>query len=93
MGSRGTNTVKTVKQTLSCPICRGTNILPAKVEGDAPQAFECLECQTQFSILKPRILGYEVGREEVEEARKKESRRRTLADVLDGVLLGWLLRR
>ncbi|MCS7136967.1 MAG: hypothetical protein NZ941_01195 [Candidatus Caldarchaeum sp.] len=82
--------MKAVKQTLICPVCRSTNLLPAKPEANVPQVFECLECGTQFSIIKPRILGYEVGVEESEEDRK---RKRTLAEVLDGILLGWLLRK
>ncbi|MCS6783782.1 MAG: hypothetical protein NZ921_02080 [Candidatus Caldarchaeum sp.] len=85
---------KSIKVTLACPVCRGTNLLPAKIEGNIPQAFECLDCQSQFSILKPKILGYEVSREESrEEVEKKQRRRRTFAEILDGILLGWLLRR
>jgi len=85
--------VKTVRQTVSCPICRSTNILPARVEENIPQAFECLECQTQFSILRPKIVGYEVVREEAEKERRARERKKTLAEILDGILLGWLLRR
>lgn len=85
---------KSIKVTLNCPVCRGTNLIPAKVEGNIPQVFECLSCETQFSILKPQILGYEVSREESrEEIEKRERRRRNLAEILDGILLGWLLRK
>ncbi|MEM0349378.1 MAG: hypothetical protein QXE96_00030 [Candidatus Caldarchaeum sp.] len=86
--------MKEVKITVACPICRGTNLIPAKVEAGIPQSFECLECQTQFSILRPKILGYEVSREESrEEVVKKAKKRRRVAEFLDGVLLGWLLHR
>ncbi|MEM4189434.1 MAG: hypothetical protein QW544_02830, partial [Candidatus Caldarchaeum sp.] len=70
-----------------------TNILPARVEENIPQAFECLECQTQFSILRPKIVGYEVVREEAEKERRARERKKTMAEILDGILLGWLLRR
>ncbi|MEM4573864.1 MAG: hypothetical protein QXF45_04935 [Candidatus Caldarchaeum sp.] len=83
---------------MTCPVCCGTNLLHAKIESNIPlnilQAFECLYCQTQFSILKPQILEFEVSCEESrEERQKKIKRRRNLAEILDGILLGWLLRK
>ena len=82
---------KTVKVTLSCPVCKGTNIVPAKVDSGIPQSFECLECQTQFSIIKPEIMGYRLVSEKKEEVRGKK--KRLLAQLINDWVLWWMLRR
>ncbi|MEM2581099.1 MAG: hypothetical protein QW077_07685 [Candidatus Caldarchaeum sp.] len=46
---------------------------------------------TQFSILRPKMVGYGVVREEA--GKERRARERKMAEILDGILLGWLLRR
>jgi transposase-like protein len=82
---------KTVRVTLSCPVCRGRNLVPAKVESNIPQSFECLECQTQFSILKPEIAGYVLTAEK--KMGRGEKLKKGLAEWIYIFMAWWLLRK
>jgi hypothetical protein len=88
---RGYGVEKTVRVTLSCPVCRGRNLVPAKVESNIPQSFECLECQTQFSILKPEIAGYVLTAEK--KMGRGERLKKGLAEWIYIFIAWWLLRR
>ncbi|MEM4417830.1 MAG: hypothetical protein QXD32_07220 [Nitrososphaerota archaeon] len=77
-----------IEVSLNCPICVSRNIIPVGPE-KSENTFECRECGAQWTIIKPKILGYEV----VVEKKKEVKKRRRLENILDGVLLGWLLSR